>query len=107
VISDPLARADFSHIPFHLHNSLRRYIGEGRIPGHFLVGCLANDLQMAFYFAPAGVDITEVLRFIRRYCPKLSYGAPERLARWEEMGGWNGMAQYFEYGERVAMERRV
>jgi hypothetical protein len=56
---------------------------------------------MAFQYAPAGVDITQVLRFIKRYVPKKAYGEGRKIADWEEMGGWEGWAPIFEYGEEA------
>lgn len=88
----PLSQADWSRIPYHLRRSLQSYAEEGRIPGRFLTGVLADRLTMTLNAADpkSWKALNDIIAFIHLYLPPECYGTPERVADWEATGGLDG-----------------
>ena len=88
----PLSQADWSRIPYHLRRSLQAYAEQGRVPGRFLQGVLADRLRMTIESAdPKSMRaLYDIMDFIHRYLPLECYGTPERVADWEATGGLDG-----------------
>src|SRR5262245_37210724 len=87
--------ADWSSVPDYCRTSLKRYVDEGRIPGDMLVGILSNELDQTVNACDAirFAQVPAILAFIHMYVPALCYGSGAAMARWEEIGGLNGMCR--------------
>lgn len=87
--------ADWTLIPEHMREGLRRYLDDGVPPGSFLHAVLANDLVEAFIRADpvnrgrAG----DYAAFLWRHAPANAWGSHEAVAAWIKTGGLNGRSQ--------------
>lgn len=75
---------EYAQIPPHMQDSIRRYVVQGILPGHFLQGVITNDLRMAVNHA----DDTN-LPLIRRYvqwfynhAPANCHGSQQTMLQW-------------------------
>lgn len=89
----PLSQADWSRIPYHLRRSLQDFTEQGRVPGRFLTGVLADRLTLTLSSADpkSWKALPDILAFIHTHLPSESYGTPERVADWEATGGLDGV----------------
>jgi hypothetical protein len=75
---------DYTKIPRHMRDGIRRYFEMGIPTGRFLYGVLSNDLRMAVKHADE-VNIRllrEWIDFLDSELPPLCYGSPARVAAW-------------------------
>jgi hypothetical protein len=86
--SDP----DYSLIPEHCRESMRKYLENGKPAGAFLTAVLQNNLVQAF--GAADEENTERLKDYAQFCyweiTSEAWGSPEKVAAWIERGGLNG-----------------
>lgn len=85
---------DYSRLPAHMQDGMRRYIDHGIKPGSFLVAVLSNDLMEAFKRAD-DVNVAamvEYARFLYNQAPCVCYGSPEHVKDWISAGGLKGGA---------------
>jgi hypothetical protein len=94
------ADVDWGNIPDHLRYSIRAYVERGRVPGAFLVACLANDgYEMVMRVpTPELGTLIAIVQFCHRYLPPECFGSPEKVADWEELGGLTGIAMTAQTG---------
>lgn len=83
---------DYSGLPEHMQEGMRRYIEHGVRPGGFLCAVLRNDLMGA---AVQGDTVNRQLLssyadFLRIHAPFSCYGSSEALESWIAAGGPNG-----------------
>ena len=88
-------KADWSLIPHHMRDAIRRYIEHGIRPGGFLEAVLANDLIGAFSRADMvnKNHIGDFAAFIYNDIPSPAWGSYAAVARWVEQGGLNGKSR--------------
>lgn len=89
-----LQDADWSLIPEHLRDGLRRYIEQGVMPGGFLTAVLSNDLVESVGRADAESlpRLRDIIQFIYWHAPSRCWGSPEVIDEWSGQGGLNGRA---------------
>jgi hypothetical protein len=94
---DPLANARWDSVPAHLRRTLHTYLLAGTVPlqSPFLLAVIANDLAGAVEAADVIHErhLFPLVRFLRDYAPQAAWGAPERIAFWEELGGLAGRSR--------------
>lgn len=101
---------NYDKIPAHMREDMRGYIEEGHKDiGQFLPALLGNNLVKTYGSAD---DINKAampawLDFLRWEIPTPCWGSPERVTRWQEDGGQNGMlarrrSQLEELAQRTA-----
>jgi len=82
-----LKKLEATQIPGRMHDSLVRWVTEGRVSGHFLTAVLTNDLKEAV--ARADDENANALRdyvlFLYNNVPAGCFGSPERVTRWADM----------------------
>ena len=82
---------DYTLVPEHCRDGLRRYF-ENRIPpGSFLTAVLSNDLMGA---AGRADDVNrhrllDYCTFLYSYAPRGSFGSPEAVRDWLNMENYN------------------
>lgn len=90
---DPLSSARWELVPSHLQPPLRDYLLTGTVPVNhrFLMAVLSNDLAGAIETADAEklLPLFQIVWFLRDYAAP-AWGSPERVALWEELGGFAG-----------------
>lgn len=93
----------YDRLPGHMQAGARRYIEQGLEPGHFLRNVLANDLVGAVSRADSvnKQSLPEWAMWLHNDIPSGAWGSEEKVIRWIEMGGLQGLeAQEKEVGER-------
>lgn len=76
--------ADWSLVPEHIRDGIRRYVEQHEEQGSFLMAVLRNDLSEAVGHAD-GININhmrEIMQFIWMYVPALCWGTPEHVTAW-------------------------
>lgn len=84
---------DYSLIPEHMRDGMRRYIENGIKPGSFQVAVLSNDLMEAFKRAD-DVNATAMqnyARFLYNHAPCGCFGSPAHVTDWIANGGLEGL----------------
>lgn len=84
---------DYSILPKHMQDAMRRYMEDGIPPGSFLEAVLSNDLLGALSRADhVNVSLLYAYgEFLYTEAPILSYGCKDRYKAWIESGGINGL----------------
>lgn len=78
---------DYSILPSHMQDGMKRYLEDGIPPGDFLYLILCND----FVRAAARADIVNKLRlfnyahFLYEEAPAIAWGSPERVQTWMDL----------------------
>lgn len=85
---------DYSMIPEHCRDGMRRYIEQGVIPGDFLQAVICNDLVLAASRADYINQqcLLDYARFLYN-APAGAWGNLERMQRWSEAGGLQGLTE--------------
>lgn len=85
---------DYSGLPNHMQEGMRRYIEQGVRPGDFLSAVLSNDLMQALGKADTINSrlLWEYGNFLYNEAPAWSFGSTERFENWIKMGGLAGGA---------------
>jgi len=84
---------NYSMLPEHMRDSVELYIEDGVRPGSFLTAILENN----FVEAAAHADETNMYnlynwaKFLYWEAPSECWGSPEKISRWIEKGGLNGI----------------
>jgi len=75
---------DYSLLPEHLRDGMRRYVEHGIRPGHFLTAVLENDLLEAFNRADetSAYALKNIAEFLQCQLPMECYGSFEAVNRW-------------------------
>lgn len=83
-ISGGYGPTDYSLIPLHMVDALRRYVFERRQPGHFLTAILENDLMEAVGRADKHniVAIPAWCALLYNDTPAPCHGSPEKVRAW-------------------------
>ncbi len=90
-----LDNANWSLIPKHCREGLRRYLEEGVESGDFLRHVICNDLKNAVGRAD-GINrkaLSDYVIFLHNYAPSGSWGSPEAWRSWSARGGLNGISK--------------
>lgn len=82
---------DYSGLPEHLRDGMRRYVEDGVEPGSFLRACLRNDLKWSFHAAQNPADIIGVVRFLYNEAPGECWGDTTAVRTWILYGGLRGL----------------
>ncbi|TMJ05799.1 MAG: hypothetical protein E6G97_02000 [Alphaproteobacteria bacterium] len=80
---------DWSLVPEHCRDGLRRYLEHGKVPGHFLTALLRNDLRETCARADH-VNLQRLgdyVKFLYNFAPRDSWGSPENFDAWVARGG--------------------
>jgi hypothetical protein len=90
-----LKEANWNLIPEHCRDGLRNYFEVGRSVGDFLTAVLENNLVEAFGRADHINEhcLKDYANFLYNYAPSYpvrSWGSPEAVQAWREMGGLKG-----------------
>lgn len=86
------SQIDWSLIPEHCRDGIRRYLEEGAVVGDFLTAVISNDLREACLRA----DHVNILRlrdyvmFLCNFAPRDSWGSVENVEAWIDRGGLQG-----------------
>lgn len=77
---------DYSLLPGHLQDGMRRYVEHGVPPGGFLTAVLENDLMEAFKRADSSSQrgMLNIILFMYNEMPMGIYGSPELVKAWVE-----------------------
>ena len=81
---------DYARCPVdYMTDAVRRYVENGRQPGHFLTALLSNDLfeSVARADADNARALREWVRFIYAELPHGSWGSKEAVREWIRHGG--------------------
>lgn len=83
---------NYSMIPDHCRDGLRRYVEKGQIPGDFLQAVICNDLVLAASRADYINQqcLQDYARFLYN-APAGCWGSMEKMRRWAEAGGLEGL----------------
>lgn len=76
--------ADWSLIPPHMHEAVRRYVERHEPVGDFLTAVLSNDLRGAYSRADSDniVHLPDYVTFLYNYVPAPCWGSPEAVKAW-------------------------
>lgn len=101
IVEASLERADWSNVPEHLRDGLRRFIGYGCPVGDFLSAVLDNDLRGACSKADHinRYRLFDVVHFLYNHAPDGCWGNPARRLQWQESDGLLGVARAQLEGE--------
>lgn len=90
-----LGDANWSLIPEHCRDGLRRYIEEGAESGGFIAAVVENDLRRAVESADFvnRRALDGYVMFLNNYAPPACWGSPSKVGRWVAHGGLRGLAQ--------------
>ena len=85
-------------VPGYMQESLIQYILTGRPVGHFLTAVLSNDLKEAVARADEVNQwaLSKYVIFLHNHAPIGSWGSPENVKRWKEIGGLRGVLKHAE-----------
>jgi hypothetical protein len=77
-----------------MHGGVRRYLENGRRPGHFLTAVICNDLKEAFARADNSNArlMGEWVKFFYNEVPNNAWGSKEKMETW--------LAQFDDFGNR-------
>ena len=80
-------------IPIYMQGGVKRYIEEGRRPGHFLSAVFSNDLAEAVARADDTNQqkLVNYITFLYTYAPSGSWGSKENFESWIKQGGLKGL----------------
>lgn len=80
---------DYSILPEHMREGMKRYIEEGVEPGSFLYYILCNDLMAAAGHADEinKHSLWNYCNFLYNYAPYPCHGSKERVKIWMEHKG--------------------
>ena len=75
---------DYSPLPEHMQDGMRRYMESGIEPGSFLYAVLSNNLMDAFGRADSinRHHLREYCEWLYNYAPRGSFGSQERVKAW-------------------------
>ena len=81
VNGDPI---DYSDLPEHMQDAMRRYMANGIQPGSFLTAVLANDFMGAVGRADAinSARLRDYAVWLYNHAPRGSFGSPEQVKQW-------------------------
>jgi|SRR5262252_7261263 len=82
-------------IPRHCHDGLMNHILHGRMVGGFLTNMLEGRLFEACAHADAEnrAALVHYVRFLVNCAPSGCFGSPEKVERWQEVGGLIGIVE--------------
>jgi hypothetical protein len=83
---------DWSLIPEHCQDGIRRYLEQGAVVGDFLTAVLSNDLKEACGRADH-VNLQRLgdyVKFLFNFAPRQAWGSVENVEAWIERGGLQG-----------------
>jgi len=85
---------NYSRLPAHMRDGMRRYIENGIPAGSFQTAVLSNDLMEAFRRADDvnRLAMLDYAMFLANEAPCGCFGSPEHVKDWIAQGGLNGMA---------------
>jgi len=80
-------------IPDYMHGSIMHWLWNGIEPGPFLASIICNNLKGAVFAADTTNKqiIVAYVEFFSWYMPGASWGSLEKMTKWSNAGGWNGM----------------
>ncbi len=84
---------DYDKVPVeYMRDSVRRYIEEGIMSGHFLTALFSNNLVEVFNRADTanGEAMEKWVAFLFCYAPRGCWGSKERVEDWIKDGGLVG-----------------
>lgn len=86
-------RKGVTKLPEHMQESVLAWIERGQKPGRFLSAVFANDLHAAAVSADdKNIEaLPAYARFLFNDAPSECFGSPELAARWNELGGLEGI----------------
>lgn len=87
--------ADWSLIPSHMHDGVRRYVMDGEPVGGFLTAVLegASLVRVAALADTQNLaSLAGWATFLYNHVPVVAHGSPTRVIGWMEGGGINGRA---------------
>lgn len=89
---------DYSRLPEHMRDGMRRYIENGIPPGSFQRAVLSNDLMEAFKRADDvnSAAMIDYARFLYNEAPGGCYGSPEHVKGWIAHRGLSGLREAAE-----------
>lgn len=89
---------DYSRLPHHMQDGMRRYIESGIQPGQFLTAVLSNDLFGALKRADdTNINaLPDYGRFLYNNAPCGCYGSAQHVRDWISHGGMNGLSEQAE-----------
>lgn len=85
---------NYSLLPDHMQDGMRRYIENGIPPGSFQRAVLSNDLMEAFRRADDvnAYAMRAYAMFLHNEAPGGCYGSPEHVKDWIAQGGMKGLS---------------
>lgn len=77
---------DYSTLPEHMQEPMKRYLEQERQPGGFLLACLSNNLCQAFAQADHINQhrLKDIVQFLYWEAPSPSWGNPDKVKAWME-----------------------
>lgn len=88
----------YEGVPVHTRGALLRYRDRGLMPGGFLTSVLTNDLFGAIARADKENSraLKDICDWVHWRMPSASWGNEEKVEKWVEAGGVNGMKNLLE-----------
>jgi hypothetical protein len=88
-----LSDIDYSELPEHMRDGMRRYLEKGIEPGGFLLAVLENDFMGAVTRAdPVNLHrLLDYVHWLYHHAPPASYGNRQKVRDWIGMMGWHGV----------------
>jgi hypothetical protein len=80
---------DYSKLPEHIQEGVKRYIEHGILPGNFLQAVICNDLKESFLLAD-DINIKrmfDIVHFFYNQAPSLCWGSYKEMEKWLLEGG--------------------
>ncbi len=83
---------DYSTLPEHMRDAMRRYIEQGIAPGGFLLAVLTNNLKEAVARADDinRESLVDYVRFLYNEAPSECQGSQQKVQQWIAEGGLEG-----------------
>jgi hypothetical protein len=81
---------DYSMLPEHMQDGMKRYVEQGISPGHFLYLILCNDFVHALGYADSinTERIADYAKFLYLELPAGYWGSSEKVKAWIESRQW-------------------
>lgn len=72
-------------IPDYMQGALKRWIEDGKAPGHFLSALLNNNLKETFARADDvnAAHVRNYIRYLYNYAPSDCWGSPAKVQAWK------------------------
>lgn len=92
---------DYSLLPEHIQDGMRRYIENGIEPGSFCCAVLENNLVRAFGAADHinQMFMRDIAEWLYNSCPRSAWGCGLTVQEWIDRGGLKGIEK-LEQGEK-------